>query len=109
MEREIPRGERDGLQDEDDERTDLLFGLGREHEQARVPDPVGAEEPSGVLDGIDEVYVRVEYVSELVTERGLGENDLLIVLGVAFIAIIAFLIYMRFTKKYEEKGGEEYE
>jgi hypothetical protein len=35
------------------------------------------------------------------------DNSLLIVLGIVFIAIIAFLIYMKFTKK--EEGGEEYE
>lgn len=46
-----------------------------------VQAPAQAGEPSGVLAGIDEIYVRVDFVSELVTGTGMKDNDLLIELA----------------------------
>jgi hypothetical protein len=43
--------------------------------------PARASGPAGLLDGIDEVYVRVDYVSELVTGTGMKDHDLLIQLA----------------------------
>lgn len=40
-----------------------------------------ATEPPGVLAGIDEVYVRVDHVSELVSGSGMRDHDLLIELA----------------------------
>lgn len=46
---------------------------------ATTPGP--AEQPPGLLSGLDEIYVRVDYVSEIVTDSGLKDNDLLIELA----------------------------